>query len=57
MQTFKIKPVGDFMITDPESRQPLPKEGAVVAQSNYWRRRIADGEVEVVVETKKASKS
>lgn len=57
MQTFKIKPVGDFMITDPETRQPLPKEGAVVAQSNYWRRRIADGEVEVVVETKKASKS
>lgn len=43
------KPVKCLFIPDPVTGQPLPEEGAVVESSRYWRRRLAAGEVELVV--------
>jgi hypothetical protein len=47
----KIRPANPgMMIRDPNTRRPLPEDGARVSVSNFWRRRLADGDV-VIVET------
>lgn len=39
----------DLLVANPEARPPMPRhlpaEGAEVPDSQYWRRRIADGDV------------
>ena len=45
-----VKPAHpDLLVANPEARPPLPPqlaaEGAEVPDSQYWRRRIADGDV------------
>ena len=46
MQKITVKPLGDLIVMDPATKQPLPPNGAAVMKDNYWRRRIADGDVE-----------
>ncbi|MEM9378417.1 MAG: DUF2635 domain-containing protein [Planctomycetota bacterium] len=50
-RTF-LRPVADRVIRDPETRVPLPPEGAFVEPSAgakaYWLRRILHGDVEVI---------
>ena len=53
MQKITVKPLGDLIVMDPATKQPLPPNGAAVMKDNYWRRRIADGDVEVVVSSVK----
>ncbi len=53
MQKITVKPLGDLIVMDPATKQPLPPNGAAVMKDNYWRRRIADGDVEVVVSSAK----
>lgn len=36
------------MIRDPHTRRPLPEEGGTVSDSNFWRRRLRDGDVVMV---------
>lgn len=48
MTTFYVRPVGDYLITDPATSEPLPKDGAQVEKNNYWLRRLNAGEVEAV---------
>ena len=48
MTTFYVRPVGDYLITDPATGEPLPKDGAQVEKNNYWLRRLTAGEVEAV---------
>lgn len=50
---IKIKPRKGLLIRDPKTRNPIPKEGAFVVLDTFWRRRLADGDVEKV-ETKKS---
>lgn len=41
-----IKPMPGLTIPMPEAHgRPLPPEGAVVTNTEYWRRRLADGDV------------
>ena len=53
MQKITVKPMGDLIVMDPATKQPLPREGTAVMKDNYWRRRISDGDVEVVVSPSK----
>ena len=48
MTTFYVRPVGDYLSTDPATGEPLPKDGAQVEKNNYWLRRLNAGEVEAV---------
>jgi hypothetical protein len=45
-----VKPAHpDLLVANPEARPPMPRhlpaEGAEVPDTQYWRRRIADGDV------------
>jgi hypothetical protein len=42
-----VKPRNGLRVLRPDSRRPLPAEGAEVADDFYWNRRIAHGDVEV----------
>jgi hypothetical protein len=33
------------VIRDPQTKRPLPEEGADVAESSYWLRRLRSGDV------------
>jgi ASC-1-like (ASCH) protein len=60
MATIRVKPKPGLRVLNPAliPLGPLPVDGAVVEDSIYWRRRIADGDVVIVttdaVETKVA---
>lgn len=43
-----VKPKEGFIVRDPLSGLKLPAEGKKVKLSNYWNRRIADGDVDLV---------
>lgn len=43
-----IKPRAGLRVPDPATGQPLPEDGARVADTSYWRRRIADGDAEII---------
>lgn len=45
MPTMFIRPRPGLVVRDPQTLKPLPAEGAEVAASSHWRRRIADGDV------------
>lgn len=49
-ETMLVKPAANRRVLDPQTRQPLPAEGAEVPRGTYWMRRLADGDV---VETTK----
>ncbi|MCW5666479.1 MAG: DUF2635 domain-containing protein [Piscinibacter sp.] len=40
-----VKPADGLTVLDPETRQPLPAEGATVANTTYWARRLRDQDV------------
>lgn len=45
-----VKPAQpDLLVANPEARPPMPRhlppEGAEVPDTEYWRRRLADGDV------------
>lgn len=42
---MKLKPVEGRTVPDPERGDLLPPEGREIAPSQYWFRRIADGDV------------
>lgn len=50
---MKVKPAKEgAIIRDPHTKRPLPAEGANVPDNNFWNRRLLDGSVVRVVETK-----
>ena len=46
--TLHVKPGPGLAVRDPISRAVLPPDGAHVADSTYWHRRIAEGDVTLV---------
>jgi hypothetical protein len=49
-----LKPAhADLLVANPDALAPMPRylppEGAEVVESEYWRRRIADGDVILVL--------
>ena len=40
-----LKPAPGRVVPDPERRNTLPTEGRDVVPSQYWQRRLADGDV------------
>jgi hypothetical protein len=49
-----VRPAPGIAIRDPATRQLLPETGARVADTNYWRRRLAAGDVVAVVPQSKS---
>ena len=43
-----LKPHADRVVIDPVTGLPLPEEGAVVEASQYWLRRLQDGDVTLI---------
>lgn len=47
-----VKPADGLLVPNPEARPPMPRhlaaEGAEVPDTEYWRRRVADGDVVIV---------
>ncbi|NDV11673.1 DUF2635 domain-containing protein [Crenobacter caeni] len=41
-----VKPAQDRAVTDPGRGDILPAEGREVPETQYWLRRLADGDVE-----------
>lgn len=43
---MRVKPaIPGAVIRDPHTKRPLPAEGREVPENNFWRRRLASGEV------------
>ena len=42
-----VRPKAGLQIFDPMTRRPIPEDGAVVARTPYWLRRLRDGDVEL----------
>lgn len=40
-----VKPVAGRLVPDPDRGDALPPEGRNVEPTQYWQRRIADGDV------------
>ena len=45
-----LKPVNSLKVRDPETLEFLNPEGEEKELNTYWRRRMADGDVEVIEE-------
>lgn len=45
-----VKPAAGRVVRDPETYTPLPEAGREVPRSQYWMRRLRDGDVETVEE-------
>ena len=57
MTEFKIKPISDALnVLDPQTLNPLKKEGETKPQSEYWLRRVLDKTVTVIEPQNKKSK-
>mgnify|MGYP004709137245 CR=1 FL=1 len=52
-----VKPVAGRTVRDPVKGTFLPKEGAEVAESMFWNRRLRDGDVITVDTSAPAAKS
>ncbi len=51
---MRVKPASEnLLVRDPERKGHLPAEGAEVPDTEYWRRRLADGDVVAVTEAAK----
>lgn len=53
MKSLHLKPVEGLKVIKPGTKTPLAKEGEIVDDSSYWRRRLNAGEVVIVEEQKK----
>lgn len=40
-----VRPAPGRRVTDPRTGRPLPERGARVPATQYWHRRLADGDV------------
>ena len=40
-----LRPAGGRRVLDPATRRELAPEGLLVEDSEFWRRRLADGDV------------
>lgn len=49
-----VKPKDGLSVRCPIRGEPLPKEGRVVPDNTFWRRRLRDGDV-VLAEPKKGA--
>ncbi|QZN97355.1 DUF2635 domain-containing protein [Symbiopectobacterium purcellii] len=52
---MKVKPTAGRAVRDPVKGTLLPESGADVQDSPFWRRRLRDGDVELVT-TKTSTK-
>jgi hypothetical protein len=43
--TLHVAPAPGLIIVDPATRRPLPRGGAMVPETDYWRRLLRDGDV------------
>lgn len=48
MNTVTLKPAAGVKVRLPDGSGHLAAEGEAVLMSSYWRRRIKDGDVEIV---------
>lgn len=54
----RLKPASpELVVRDPITRQALPADGELVDLSDYWHRRLAEGDVVLVTAAKAASKT
>lgn len=44
MTTMYVKPAADRVVPDPDRGDNLPAEGREVPETQYWLRRLADGD-------------
>jgi len=51
---IKVKPAEGLRVRDPLTHQVLPIEGAEVTDNNFWRRRLAAGDVVLIEEAAQA---
>ena len=51
-----LKPADGLKVMDPARRDYLPEAGRAVTLDNYWRRRLADGDVIEATPAEKAGK-
>lgn len=42
---MRVMPKPGFVVRDPVTRAPLPPEGRDVPDTDYWQRRLRDGDV------------
>lgn len=56
MKEFYIKPVANRLVRDPVSGAQLIEAGEFKPMNSYWLRRLRDGDVVVIAETKKNAK-
>ncbi len=50
LRRISVKPRDGIVVIDPETNQPIPKDGAEVLDNKYVRRRIADKDLIVIEE-------
>ncbi|MFC3336906.1 DUF2635 domain-containing protein [Paracandidimonas soli] len=50
MKTMRVRPVSGRMVPDPDRGDVLPEGGRVVPKSQWWMRRLGDGDVVEVPE-------
>lgn len=46
--SFTARPLEGRVVRDPYTGVPLPEQGTVVPNNQYWRRRVRAGEIEIV---------
>lgn len=51
-----VKPVEGRQVPDPQRGDTLPAEGREVEPTQYWQRRVADGDVVEAAPAKKTKK-
>lgn len=51
---MKLKPKEGYIVRDPQSHRPLKAEGEDKPRSQYWLRRLRDGDVVEVGDDKPA---
>ncbi|MEC5343660.1 DUF2635 domain-containing protein [Brenneria populi] len=54
---MKVKPTAGRAVRDPVKGVLLPESGAEVGDSPFWRRRLRDGDVELVTEKSSRAKT
>ncbi|EEG08231.1 DUF2635 domain-containing protein [Pseudogulbenkiania ferrooxidans] len=57
MTKVTLKPVGELRVRLEDGSGYLPTDGQAVALTAYYRRRLADGDVEVISEPITTAKS
>lgn len=52
-----VKPAPGLVIRDPDLRDFLPQEGREVPDTDYWNRRLRDGDVVTAIAQKTTERS